>query len=150
MEMTPGGKACIRAQSPMDPTRTIVPTNASKNKVVDKQLDLLLFSWWRRQQHLQQPEREPQEQQQSTASPHPDQRPKTAATPQAKEAQASVNNVRCNSLIPFYTATKPTCGYRFSRETDHKRKVIGIPASNPVMWRNNVPCHLHPKTAPKK
>uniref|UniRef100_A0A8C7QGL9 Uncharacterized protein n=1 Tax=Oncorhynchus mykiss TaxID=8022 RepID=A0A8C7QGL9_ONCMY len=45
-------------------------------------------------------------------------------------------NVGSNSLMPFYTVVKPTCGYRFSRETDHKRRHIGIPASNPVMWRS--------------
>jgi hypothetical protein len=41
-----------------------------------------------------------------------------------------------NSLAPFYTMSKPTCGYFFSRDTDNKRKKMGIPASDLVKWRS--------------
>ncbi|XP_013907291.1 PREDICTED: guanylyl cyclase-activating protein 1 [Thamnophis sirtalis] len=31
-----------------------------------------------------------------------------------------------NSYNPFYTLQKPTCGYRYCRDTDHRRKVMDI------------------------
>ncbi|KFV61342.1 hypothetical protein N307_00117, partial [Dryobates pubescens] len=40
-----------------------------------------------------------------------------------------------NSYKPFYTAQKPTCGYRFHRDTDHTRKVLDIQSANTVKWR---------------
>ncbi|KFP81500.1 hypothetical protein N310_12992, partial [Acanthisitta chloris] len=40
-----------------------------------------------------------------------------------------------NSYLPFYTAQKPTCGYRFHPGTDHTRKVIDVPSANVVKWR---------------
>lgn len=41
-----------------------------------------------------------------------------------------------NSLAPFFTEGKPTCGYFFSRDTDNKKKNFGIPPSDLVKWRN--------------
>ncbi|XP_057181801.1 putative uncharacterized protein GUCA1ANB isoform X2 [Triplophysa rosa] len=41
-----------------------------------------------------------------------------------------------NSLRPFYTAQKPTCGYSFSWDTDHRHKPTGLQPHNPAMWRN--------------
>uniref|UniRef100_A0A3P9A5A9 Uncharacterized protein n=1 Tax=Esox lucius TaxID=8010 RepID=A0A3P9A5A9_ESOLU len=52
-------------------------------------------------------------------------------------------NVGSNSLMPFYTMIKPTCGYRFSRETAHNRQHTGIHASNPVMWRSCMAKNKH-------
>lgn len=43
-----------------------------------------------------------------------------------------------NSLAPFTTVEKPTCGFFFSRVTDNKKKKIGIPATNLVKWRSFV------------
>ena len=43
---------------------------------------------------------------------------------------------KANSLAPFATLGKPTCGYFFSRETDNKKKKFGIPPSDLVKWRN--------------
>ncbi|XP_067166546.1 putative uncharacterized protein CIMIP3 [Apteryx mantelli] len=40
-----------------------------------------------------------------------------------------------NSYCPFYTAQKPTCGYRYHRDTDHTRKVMDVPSANLVKWR---------------
>lgn len=40
-----------------------------------------------------------------------------------------------NSLAPFYTMAKPTCGYFFSCSTDNKRRQLGIPPSDLVKWR---------------
>lgn len=40
-----------------------------------------------------------------------------------------------NSLAPFSTLGKSTCGYYFSRETDNKKRKTGIPPSNLVAWR---------------
>ncbi|KAK3107258.1 hypothetical protein FSP39_010465 [Pinctada imbricata] len=46
--------------------------------------------------------------------------------------------VKMNSIAPFYTEEKPTCGYFFSRETDNKKKKFGIPPSDLVKWRSFV------------
>lgn len=40
-----------------------------------------------------------------------------------------------NSYSPFYTAQRPTCGYRYHRNTDHTRKVMDIASANIVKWR---------------
>ncbi|XP_060087226.1 putative uncharacterized protein CIMIP3 [Heteronotia binoei] len=43
-----------------------------------------------------------------------------------------------NSYNPFYTLQKPTCGYRYSPDTDHKRKVLDVERMNIVKWRTVV------------
>lgn len=40
-----------------------------------------------------------------------------------------------NSYNPFYTAQKPTCGYRYNRDTDHTKKKIDVPSANVAKWR---------------
>uniref|UniRef100_A0A8C4TWD6 Uncharacterized protein n=1 Tax=Falco tinnunculus TaxID=100819 RepID=A0A8C4TWD6_FALTI len=40
-----------------------------------------------------------------------------------------------NSYSPFYTAQKPTCGYRYCCNTDHTRKVMDVSSANIVKWR---------------
>ncbi|KFV49549.1 hypothetical protein N341_08434, partial [Tyto alba] len=40
-----------------------------------------------------------------------------------------------NSYSPFYTAQRPTCGYRYRRDTDHAKKVIDVPSADTVKWR---------------
>lgn len=40
-----------------------------------------------------------------------------------------------NSLNPFYTLQKPTCGYLYRRETDHTRKRFDVPPANLILWR---------------
>ncbi|KAF1404154.1 hypothetical protein FQV23_0005205, partial [Spheniscus humboldti] len=40
-----------------------------------------------------------------------------------------------NSYSPFYTAQRPTCGYRYHHNTDHTRKVMDVPSANIVKWR---------------
>ncbi|XP_014638205.1 PREDICTED: uncharacterized protein LOC101391148 isoform X1 [Ceratotherium simum simum] len=41
----------------------------------------------------------------------------------------------CNSLNPFYTLQKPTCGYLYRRDTDHTRKRFDVRPANLVLWR---------------
>uniref|UniRef100_A0A8D2KB75 Uncharacterized protein n=1 Tax=Theropithecus gelada TaxID=9565 RepID=A0A8D2KB75_THEGE len=41
-----------------------------------------------------------------------------------------------NSLNPFYTLQKPTCGYLYRRDTDHTRKRFDVPPANSVLWRS--------------
>ncbi|XP_045150776.1 putative uncharacterized protein GUCA1ANB isoform X2 [Echinops telfairi] len=41
-----------------------------------------------------------------------------------------------NSLNPFYTAQKPTCGYLYRRDTDHTRKRFDVPPTNAALWRS--------------
>ncbi|CAI8045808.1 Putative uncharacterized protein GUCA1ANB [Geodia barretti] len=51
-----------------------------------------------------------------------------------------------NSLSPFHTTMKPTCGYFFAHDTDNKKRRIGIPPSNLVAWRSKVG-HTHTQRA---
>lgn len=44
-----------------------------------------------------------------------------------------------NSMAPFSTLGKATCGYYFSRSTDNKKYKTGIPPSNLVAWRSHLP-----------
>ncbi|KAM4834714.1 ciliary microtubule inner protein 3 isoform 2-T2 [Thomomys bottae] len=41
-----------------------------------------------------------------------------------------------NSVTPFYTLQKPTCGYLYHRDTDHTRKHLDIPPANLILWRS--------------
>uniref|UniRef100_A0A8D0SLH5 Uncharacterized protein n=2 Tax=Sus scrofa TaxID=9823 RepID=A0A8D0SLH5_PIG len=41
-----------------------------------------------------------------------------------------------NSLNPFCTSQKPTCGYLYCRDTDHTRKRFDVPPANLVLWRS--------------
>ncbi|XP_045397895.1 putative uncharacterized protein GUCA1ANB isoform X2 [Lemur catta] len=41
-----------------------------------------------------------------------------------------------NSLNPFYTLQKPTCGYLYRRDTDHTRKCFDVPSANLILWRS--------------
>ncbi|EHB10840.1 hypothetical protein GW7_19117 [Heterocephalus glaber] len=41
-----------------------------------------------------------------------------------------------NSLNPFYTLQKPTCGYLYRRDTDHTRKHFDVPAANVALWQS--------------
>ncbi|XP_020893897.1 uncharacterized protein LOC110232994 [Exaiptasia diaphana] len=43
-----------------------------------------------------------------------------------------------NSLAPFSTLGKPTCGYYFSHLTDNKKYKTGIPPSDLVAWRSHI------------
>lgn len=48
-------------------------------------------------------------------------------------SQGKGNN---NSIAPFYTQEKPTCGFYFSRGTDNRKRKFGIPPSDLVKWRS--------------
>ncbi|KAF6112641.1 hypothetical protein HJG60_000538 [Phyllostomus discolor] len=41
-----------------------------------------------------------------------------------------------NSLSPFYTLQKPSCGYLYHRDTDHTRKRFDVPPANVALWRS--------------
>jgi len=43
-----------------------------------------------------------------------------------------------NSLAPFASLGKPTCGFFFTRNISHNKRLIGINATNTVKWRSNV------------
>ncbi|XP_022111178.1 uncharacterized protein LOC110990471 [Acanthaster planci] len=43
--------------------------------------------------------------------------------------------IKSNSVAPFATLAKPTCGWFFSRSTDHKKRRTGIPPADLVKWR---------------
>lgn len=41
-------------------------------------------------------------------------------------------------MAPFASLGKPTCGYFFTRDISHKKRLIGINPTNTVKWRSNV------------
>jgi len=43
-----------------------------------------------------------------------------------------------NTIAPFASLGKPTCGYFFTRNIGHQKRLIGINATNTVKWRSNV------------
>jgi len=43
--------------------------------------------------------------------------------------------IMSNSVAPFATLAKPTCGWFFSRNTDNKKRRTGIPSADLVKWR---------------
>jgi len=42
---------------------------------------------------------------------------------------------RCNTLLPFATMGKTTCGAAFSDEADHRRQQIDVPPADITRWR---------------
>ncbi|KAK7503231.1 hypothetical protein BaRGS_00005496 [Batillaria attramentaria] len=61
---------------------------------------------------------------------------KSADSEVSGSGDRSKSSSTSNSLAPFYTMAKPTCGYFFSRETDNKKKRFGVPPSDLVKWRS--------------
>lgn len=121
-------RASTKSQVLMNPLKTLVPVNASRRKVVDKHIELLVFSWKQRQhQRAILPAID--------HSVHP-----TKETSSGTSTSGPQNQLTgaLNSLTPFYSVVKPTCGFRFSWETNHRYHNTGILASNPVKWRTNM------------
>ena len=54
----------------------------------------------------------------------------------ARKVNVNGKTIIVNSLAPFYSLGKPTCGYFFSRNTENRKVDFGIPASDLVQWRN--------------
>ena len=61
----------------------------------------------------------------------------------SRPSSASVNN----SIAPFNTIMKPTCGYYFSIETDNRKRRIGIGPTDLMSWRPNTARVPRVKTA---
>lgn len=61
---------------------------------------------------------------------------RTARRPRGCSVAVSQSQGKSNSLAPFGTSGKPTCGFYFTDRTDNRKKDFGIPASNLVKWRN--------------
>ena len=56
--------------------------------------------------------------------------------PGPQRSKTTLEGKKANSIAPFATVGKPTCGYFFSRETDNRKIKFGIPASDLVKWRH--------------
>ena len=54
-----------------------------------------------------------------------------------------------NSIWPFCTMEKPSCGYFFSRLTDNKKRLGIPPSTNTVKWRNGTLNHAIPRSEKK-
>lgn len=111
-----------------------LPVNASNRVVRDESQDILYLYYSR---HLAQGDSA-----QTTMATKIDTRqlakpskimlPNTPASVRAAMWMTSVN-----SLAPFASLGKPTCGYFFSRGTDNKKRRTGIPPTNTVKWRSH-------------
>ncbi|CAK8683283.1 unnamed protein product [Clavelina lepadiformis] len=63
--------------------------------------------------------------------------PPTKTPKQPDSVKAAMWMTDANSLAPFASLGKPTCGYFFSRTTDNKKRLTGIPPTNTVKWRSH-------------
>eukprot|EP00057_Strongylocentrotus_purpuratus_P002906 XP_003725491.1 PREDICTED: uncharacterized protein LOC100888047 [Strongylocentrotus purpuratus] len=68
-------------------------------------------------------------------SDHAPLRPQVPSSARGRFRDAHIPLVALNSLAPFATTYKPTCGYFFSRSTNNKKKQMGIPATDLVKYR---------------
>lgn len=62
--------------------------------------------------------------------------PRQAETPE--NVKLAMWKTDHNSLAPFASLGKPTCGFFFTRNISHNKRLIGINATNTVKWRSNV------------
>ena len=62
--------------------------------------------------------------------------PKAPQTPDS--AKAAFWMTDANKTNPFASLGKPTCGAYFSRKTDNKKRLTGVPAADTVKWRSRV------------
>lgn len=135
------------ARTPKNTTfKTVwLPVNASNRIVKDSNQDVMYLYYSR---HLQLNRSQSQNENRpfrlendlvlpsrSSSLPPSPRRPPTA--PDSVKAAMWMTNV--NSLAPFASLGKPTCGYYFSRITDNKKRVTGIPPTNTVKWRSHNP-----------
>lgn len=112
-----------------------IPVNASK-RVIRDQSQAILYLYYSR--HLAQGDSSEQPAKMSsnidtTALVEP-RRIRIPSTPSNVKTATWMTN--SNSLAPFASIGKPTCGYYFSRKTDNKKRRTGIPPSNTVKWRS--------------
>ncbi|CAL1546897.1 unnamed protein product [Lymnaea stagnalis] len=64
------------------------------------------------------------------------QKPRTAP-PCIDKLMEDTKRYNTNSISPFYTHQKRTCGYFFTRDTDNRLHKNGVPPSDLVAWRTN-------------
>lgn len=110
-----------------------LPMNASNRVITDKSQDVLYLYYSR---HLQESSQNAGTVLPKTATMGLRNQPtRPATTPRSIRAAMWMTNV--NSLAPFASLGKPTCGYYFSRVTDNKKRRTGIPPTNTVKWRSH-------------
>lgn len=110
-----------------------LPMNASNRVVKDRQQDVLYLYYSR---HLQDSNNnQPKSLPETAQALRQQQSMRPATTPDSIKAAMWMTNV--NSLAPFASLGKPTCGFFFSRDTDNKKRRTGIPPTNTVKWRSH-------------
>lgn len=107
------------------------PRTLTWERLENRRLERLGLGAKRYSRHFQRFQREP-----TTVSNPEFSKPLTRTN---EKGQAYViiggEKVLVNSIAPFYTEEKPTCGFYFSRTTDNKKRKFGIPPSDLVKWR---------------
>ncbi|XP_043933051.1 putative uncharacterized protein GUCA1ANB [Protopterus annectens] len=115
-----------------DPLKN-VPVNASRRKIVDKTQELLMFSYWHN--YLASNTSLPDHIQKKLILPPMEIKPEEPPCSALKIDSHTGSFNSSNTIFSFHTMSKPTCGYRYTRETDHKKRLIGVLPSNVVRWR---------------
>lgn len=112
------------------------PKTLTWERLENRRLERLGLGAKRYSRHFQRFQREP------TTMSNPEFSKTLLQSKEAGKTQQYViiggEKVLVNSLAPFYTEEKPTCGFFFSRSTDNKKKKFGIPPSDLVKWRSFV------------
>merc|ERR1712243_24819 len=117
-----------RIPSP-DPFRTSwYPVNASQRCVKDENIELINLHY---SGTIKQQMKSPQNLLDKRAKLHS----KQIVVPRIGGPDIAMWKTSSNSIWPFCTMEKPSCGYFFSRSTDNKKR-LGIPSTNTVKWRN--------------
>jgi len=73
----------------------------------------------------------------TSASLHPSLSTGRTQTHAGAEIRGTVSVSGTNTLSPFSTMRRPTCGYGFSHDTDNRRHPLDVPAADLTRWRFN-------------
>ena len=139
-------KLCYYARAPKsNPFSTIwLPVNASKRQVTDDVQDVMYLYYSRHCKSdagMRYPRRSFELDVGLVPEAHtrnhrefamPTRRPPATAD----SVRAAMWRTDSNSISPFASLGKPTCGFYFSREIDNKKRLIGIPPTNLIRYRS--------------
>ena len=112
-----------------------LPVNASNRVVTDRQQDIMHMKY---SGQLDKAQSRIPVTYDLTRRPLPkiELEPKQVETPE--NVKLAMWKTDHNSLAPFASLGKPTCGFFFTRNISHNKRLIGINATNTVKWRSNV------------
>lgn len=124
----------IQSMMPHSVDYNTSPRTLTWERLENRRLERLGLGAKRYSRHFQRFQREP------TTVSNPEFSKTLTKTNEKSQAYVIIGGekVLVNSIAPFYTEEKPTCGFYFSRGTDNKKRKFGIPPSDLVKWRTFV------------